>query len=184
MIPLRHTNSNKISRLLKKRNIRKNYIPKFIQYRCWGLSRKDLELTEPDVYRRSARRTESKGVKSRSSRGQHQHGSLRWFLRILIFHRTYRHVGGLVKKATEINLDKNNFNRDGGSIASQAWWPVTQQVNERQSRINQSSTYLMLPTNFLDSPPALTGRYVMTRSWLVPWRRWQRWQSKRLSSRH
>jgi hypothetical protein len=38
---------------------------------------------------------------------------------ISISHRILGHVGGLVKEETEINLDKNNFDSDGGSCDRQ-----------------------------------------------------------------
>lgn len=42
-----------------------------------------------------------------------------------ILDRTSGYVDCLVKEANEIHLNKNNFNRDGGFILSQAWSPIT-----------------------------------------------------------
>lgn len=92
LISLRHAISNKINRLLKKHNIRKIYIPQCIPLRCWGLSRKDLELKAPGVYRIpcecgkvhfgegiGALKAGHEPEKFSSGRRQHQHGSLHWF---------------------------------------------------------------------------------------------------------
>ena len=42
-----------------------------------------------------------------------------------IIDRTSGYVNQLVKEATEVNLNKNNFNTDGNFIWSQAWSPIT-----------------------------------------------------------
>lgn len=39
--------------------------------------------------------------------------------------RTLGYVDRLVKEAIEMQLNKNNFNRDCGFILSQAWSPIT-----------------------------------------------------------
>jgi hypothetical protein len=45
-------------------------------------------------------------------------------------------VDHLVKKAIGIHLNKNNFNRDGGYILSQAWSPITNTLVNSISVIN------------------------------------------------
>jgi hypothetical protein len=42
----------------------------------------------------------------------------------------------LVKEAIEVHLNKNNFNRDGALILSQAWFPATSMLlDEKQFQL-------------------------------------------------
>jgi hypothetical protein len=61
-------------------------------------------------------------------------------------------VDRLVKEAIEIYLNKNNFNRDGGFILSQAWSPIT---NMLMNVRGGPSRHLAPPTNPLVSPPVI-----------------------------
>lgn len=132
LIALCHAINNKINRLLKKHNIRKNNIPQCIPLSFWGLSRKDLELKAPGVYRipcecgkvhvaqgAGAMESGHEPEKSAVAEGNISMGHCTDFGGIPISHWILRHVGGLVKEATEINLDKNNFDSDGGSCDGQ-----------------------------------------------------------------
>jgi hypothetical protein len=62
-----------------------------------------------------------------------------------ILHRTPGNVDRLVKEAIGIHLNKNNFNRNGGFILSHRLVTYNQNVNEHESRTEQSG-YLTLPT--------------------------------------
>ena len=76
------------------------------------------------------------------------------------FNRTSGYVDSLVKEATEIHLNKNNFNRDSRFILSQVWSPIINMLMKSNMRIEQSM-YLTPPTNHRVSPPATMGRYIM-----------------------
>jgi len=62
-----------------------------------------------------------------------------------ILHRTSGNVDRLVKEAIEIHLNKNNLNRNGGFILSHRLVTYNLNVNEHESRTEQSG-YLTLPT--------------------------------------
>lgn len=124
LIPFRHANSYKISRILRKNNTRKIHIPQCIPFRCWGLSRKDLEFKALGLYRipcECGEMHDGQGVgdikaghetgKSAGAEGSISMVHCTDFGGISLLHRPLRHVGGLVKEATELNLDKNIFKR-------------------------------------------------------------------------
>ena len=88
----------------------------------------------------------------------------------------------LAKEATEIHLNKNTFNRDGGFILSQAWSPITNTLMNNVNIINvqalinisyiyytnvselkrrtEQSRHLTPPINPLVLPPSLRDKCI------------------------
>ena len=123
--PFHNTVSNKIIKLLKKRNIRLVHIPKRKAVQMLRSAMDKLQLKFPGVYMVGL-------IKARCK--EHQQYICLYninmdhhinFSATTILNRTSGYLDCLVKKAIEIHLNKNNFNIDGSFMLSQAWSPLT-----------------------------------------------------------
>ncbi|GFG30771.1 hypothetical protein Cfor_10855 [Coptotermes formosanus] len=148
MILFHHTISNKISRLLRKHDVRMIRIPTWKTAQMLRSAKEGLELKVPGVYqipyecRKGYVGHSSRAIETRCKEHQryiclHQPkesavaehsisiGHCINFGGTSILDGSSGYVDRLVKEAIEIQLNKNNFNREGCFILSHAYAPVT-----------------------------------------------------------
>lgn len=111
---------------------------------------KSVCRTEQKDCRKAVKRTpeihtSAPNRKVSSSKTQYQHGLLQGFSGTFILHRTPEYVDRLVKEATEIRLNKNNFNRNRDFILSHAWSPITSMLMNVKAGPSRAVTWICPP---------------------------------------
>jgi hypothetical protein len=160
MLPYQHYVTNKISRLLAKRNIKTIHIPDRKSIHMLSSVKNKLGLKVPGIYRipyecgkvyvgQTSRAIENRckehkrhihlGQPGNSAVAEHsiETGHNIDFNNIMILEKVTGYMNHLVKEAIEICLHPNNFNRDGGLNLSQAWQPVTSMLKQSGEPISK-----------------------------------------------